>query len=66
MAQQAAIAQKPTRAEITLSNPLRYDTIAALEDNIRDLRLECFKWEQKVMAQADIIKSLRSKLFSLK
>ena len=66
MAQQAAIAQKPTKAEITLARPLSYETIMKFEENVRSLQLECFKWEQTVMKQADIIKDLRNQLLSLK
>jgi len=66
MAQQAAIAQKPTKAQITLSRPLKYDTILKLEDKIQELRLQNFTWERTVLRQADEIKDLRNQLLSLK
>ena len=66
MAQQAAIAQKPTKAQITLSRPLKYDTILKLEDKIQELRLQNFTWERTVLRQAYEIKDLRNQLLSLK
>jgi len=71
MSQQAAIAQKPTKAHISLrSEPEAfrptYYKMHEMQETILQLRVEVYKSDITIMSQADTIKQLRKKLLSLK
>jgi len=71
MSQQAAIAQKPTKAPISLSEepetfrPSHYK-MHMMQETIQQLRLDVYKSDLTIMKQADVIKDLRNQLLSLK